>query len=120
MMRESKFKIFFQKVVREMSLWSFRNLKVLHELRRLGSDNKNPVLIRFCDCGQCRARQIRRQFSMSQEEGFEVLVVSCNNIRMTIFLFFYYKLFIKGEISSIILFKHSVFGCLIRNKIPRY
>ena len=77
MMKESKLKTFFQKVVRIMSLWTFRNLKVLHEFRRLSIDKKNPILIRFCDCDQCRARKIRRQFSMSQEEGFEVLVVSC-------------------------------------------
>ena len=75
-MKESKLKTFFQKVVREMSLWTFRNLKVFHEFRRLSIDKKNPILIRFCDCDQCRARKIRRQFSMSQEEGFEVLVVS--------------------------------------------
>ena len=75
-MKESKLKTFFQKVVREMSLWTIRNLKVFHEFRRLSIDKKNPILIRFCDCDQCRARKIRRQFSMSQEEGFEVLVVS--------------------------------------------
>ena len=75
-MKDSKLKSFFQKVVREMSLWTFRNLKVFHEFRRLSIDKKNPILIRFCDCDQCRARKIRRQFSMSQEEGFEVLVVS--------------------------------------------
>ena len=76
MIKESKLKTFFQKVIREMSLWTFRNLKVFHEFRRLSIDKKNPILIRFCDCDQCRARKIRRQFSMSQEEGFEVLVVS--------------------------------------------
>ena len=75
-MKDSKLKSFFQKVVHEMSLWTFRNLKVFHEFRRLSIDKKNPILIRFCDCDQCRARKIRRQFSMSQEEGFEVLVVS--------------------------------------------
>ena len=75
-MKDSKLKSFFQKVVREMSLWTFRNLKVFHEFRRLSIDKKNPIMIRFCDCDQCRARKIRRQFSMSQEEGFEVLVVS--------------------------------------------
>ena len=85
-MKDSKLKSFFQKVVHEMSLWTFRNLKVFHEFRLLSIDKKNPILIRFCDCDQCRARKIRRQFSMSQEEGFEVLVVSCKLDRMNIFI----------------------------------
>ena len=75
-MKESKLKLFLRKVVREMGLWTFRNLRVFHEIRRLSIDKKNPVLIRFCDCDQCRARKIRRQFSMTQEEGFDVLAVS--------------------------------------------
>ena len=84
-MKESKIKLFLRKVVREMGLWTFRNLRVFHEIRRLSIDKKNPVLIRFCDCDQCRARKIRRQFSMTQEEGFDVLAVSSKHKMISIF-----------------------------------
>ena len=78
-MKESKIKTTFLKFIREISLWSFRNLKLFHEIRQRRfsiPDNKKPVFIRVCDCDKCRARKIRRQFSMTQEEGFEVLAVS--------------------------------------------
>ena len=75
-MKDSKLKTFFRKAVRELSLWTFRNLKVFHEFRRLNIDKKHPLVIRICDCDQCRSRKIRKQFSMTQEEGFDALVVS--------------------------------------------
>ena len=88
-MKESKLKSFFRKAARELSLWTFRNIKVFHEFRRLSIDKKNPVLIRTCDCDHCRARKIRKQFSMTQEEGFDALVVSSKIIKMTEWKFFF-------------------------------
>jgi hypothetical protein len=78
MVKESKIKTKLLKFIRELSLWSFRNLKLFHEIRqrRFSIPDKKPIFIRVCSCDQCRARKIRRQFSMTQEEGFEVLAVS--------------------------------------------
>ena len=76
MVKESKIKTTFLKFIRELSLWSFRNLFNDIRQRRFSIPEKKPVFIRVCGCDQCRARKIRRQFSMTQEEGFEVLAVS--------------------------------------------
>ena len=66
----------FVKFIHDLSVsWGFRNLKLLHKIRRKLGD-KNYVCDVHCDA--CKARKLRRQFSMTPEEGFDMLTVSHN------------------------------------------
>ena len=63
------------KFIRELSLWEFLYLKLFHKIRK--SIDRSVCGV---NCDSCKALKLRRQFSMTPEEGFEMLTVSYNII----------------------------------------
>ena len=74
-MKESKVKKIFLKFFRGIRILKF-DFKPLCKMktRQVCVEKPNNVFP-SCECDDCRAKKIRTQFSMTQEEGFETLVV---------------------------------------------
>ena len=81
-MKESKLKKIFFKFFREIGIWKFDFKRFCKIKKRQFCVERQNNFFPFCECDHCRAKKIRTQFSMTQEEGFETLVVKTLSLQL--------------------------------------
>ena len=79
---ESKLKKILLKFFRGIGIWKFEFKPFCKMKKRQVCVEKQNDFFPSCECDHCRAKKIRTQFSMTQEEGFETLVVKILKLQL--------------------------------------
>ena len=81
-MKESKLKKILLKFFCGIGIWKFEFQPFCKIKKRQVCVEKQNDFFPSCECDHCRAKKIRTQFSMTQEEGFETLVVKTLSLQL--------------------------------------
>ena len=81
-MKESKLKKIIFKFFRGIGIWKFDFKPFCKIKKRQFCVEKQNNFFPSCECDHCRAKKIRTKFSMTQEEGFEILVVKTLSLQL--------------------------------------